>query len=376
MKVSFNNVLKKRKRQADNLKKKGFFKSNVKIGKNEKKLENLEKSEKQEKGKKDKNCEFLENESLDYSKRKIRSNLVKNVSIKECVDTNKEIKEKRIRSGASLKKDVDFIENNDKKRKVEVLKDDKNNKKSKIKKLSRKIVINNIKSTPKSYYLLLICMIVLAVISIKLAINSHSSLYEESYEVFNNYDNTVNTDNETEGNNLNVEPITNSLSSIKELNENKTSTNTNTETKKTKVNTVAVKIEPLVFIKPLNGTIQKIFSSDKVIYSKTLDMWKTHDGIDISGNLTDDVFSIEKGIVTKVYNDSFLGTTVVIDHSQGYVSIYSNLQNVCVKEKQVLTKGQTIGEVGKTSIGEYCDDPHLHFQLMFNGNIIDPSYIY
>ncbi len=49
MKVSFNNVLKKRKRQADNLKKKEFFKSNVKIGKNEKKLENVEKQEKRKK---------------------------------------------------------------------------------------------------------------------------------------------------------------------------------------------------------------------------------------------------------------------------------------------------------------------------------------
>ena len=147
MKISFNNVLKKRKRQADNLKKKEFFKSNVKIGKNEKKLENVEK---QEKSKKEKNGEFLENENLDYSKRKIRSNLVKNVSIKECVDTNKEIKDRRIRSGASLKKEVDFVENNDKKRKVEVLKEDKNNKKSKIKKLSRKIVINNIKKYTKN----------------------------------------------------------------------------------------------------------------------------------------------------------------------------------------------------------------------------------
>ena len=42
--------------------------------------------------------------------------------------------------------------------------------------------------------------------------------------------------------------------------------------------------EKLVFSAPLKGEIQKMYSTDKVIYSKTLEQWKTHDGIDISAD--------------------------------------------------------------------------------------------
>lgn len=50
----------------------------------------------------------------------------------------------------------------------------------------------------------------------------------------------------------------------------------------------------MTFSKPLNGQIQKPYSIDKVIYSKTLELWKTHDGIDISSQIGENVKSIEK----------------------------------------------------------------------------------
>ena len=114
--------------------------------------------------------------------------------------------------------------------------------------------------------------------------------------------------------------------------------------------------EKLVFSPPLDGKIQKMYSLDKVIYSKTLEQWKTHDGIDISADE---------------------GTTIQIEHKSGYRSVYCNLdENVYVSVGDSVIKGQKIGKVGNTSIGEYLDDPHLHFMLYLNDESINPTYIF
>ena len=133
--------------------------------------------------------------------------------------------------------------------------------------------------------------------------------------------------------------------------------------------------EQLVFTRPVDGEIQKMYSVDKVIYSKTLSQWKTHDGLDITGN--SDVKAIEKGVVDEIYVDSFYGKTIVIEHINGYRSQYSNLdENTYVNVGESVVKGQKIGKVGNTSVGEYLDEPHLHFMLFLNDKSINPTYLY
>ncbi len=145
-----------------------------------------------------------------------------------------------------------------------------------------------------------------------------------------------------------------------------------------KVVTTPSKVEEkLVFSSPLKGEIQKMYSIDKVIYSKTLEQWKTHDGIDIAADEGTEVKSIEKGVVESIENDSFYGTTIKIEHKSGYKSVYCNLdKNVYVTVGESVVKGQKIGKVGNTSIGEYLDDPHLHFMLYLNDESVDPTYIF
>lgn len=140
---------------------------------------------------------------------------------------------------------------------------------------------------------------------------------------------------------------------------------------------VEKKVEKLIFCTPIDGTIQKIYSLDKVIYSKTLDQWKTHDGLDISPTGSKEVKAIEKGVVDEVYYDNFYGKTIVIEHISGYKSKYSNLDNdVYVSVGESVIKGQKIGKVGNTSVGEYLDDSHLHFMIYLNDESINPSYLY
>ena len=82
-------------------------------------------------------------------------------------------------------------------------------------------------------------------------------------------------------------------------------------------------------------------------------------------------------MVDSIYTDDFYGKTIKIEHIDGYVSVYSNLEeNVFVNVGESVIKGQKIGKVGNTSVGEALDNPHLHFTLYLNNNIVNPTYIF
>lgn len=252
----------------------------------------------------------------------------------------------------------------------------KDNKKINIKK-SLENLFRNKGNLSKGYYVLLFGMLVLGTASVAITFKAYNLFAKEDYELYaqnndNEENNVVSTISSIDENANEGENLVNSNAAEAKKSETKSSSNTNTTKTQNKVT-----VKPLSFSKPLNGQIQKPYSIDKVIYSKTLELWKTHDGIDISSQIGENVKSIEKGTVEKVYDDSFYGTTVVIDHGQGYKSSYSNLNSkVSVKEKQTVTKGQVIGKVSNTSIGEIKDEAHLHFTLFKDSNNVDPTYIF
>lgn len=252
----------------------------------------------------------------------------------------------------------------------------KDNKKINIKK-SLENLFRNKGNLSKGYYVLLFGMLVLGTASVAITFKAYNLFAKEDYDFYeqssdNEKNNVVSTISSIDENANEKENLVNSNVAEAKKSETKGSSNTNTTKTKNKVT-----VKPLTFSKPLNGQIQKPYSIDKVIYSKTLELWKTHDGIDISSQIGENVKSIEKGTVEKVYDDSFYGTTVVIDHGQGYKSSYSNLNSkVSVKEKQTVTKGQVIGKISNTSIGEIKDEAHLHFTLFKDNNNVDPTYIF
>lgn len=252
----------------------------------------------------------------------------------------------------------------------------KDNKKINIKN-SLENLFRNKGNLSKGYYVLLFGMLVLGTASVAITFKAYNLFAKEDYDFYeqssdNEENNVVSTISSIDENANEGENLVNSNAAEAKRGETKGSSNTNTTKTKNKVT-----VKPLTFSKPLNGQIQKPYSIDKVIYSKTLELWKTHDGIHISSQIGENVKSIEKGTVEKVYDDSFYGTTVVIDHGQGYKSSYSNLNSkVSVKEKQTVTKGQVIGKVSNTSIGEIKDEAHLHFTLFKDNNNVDPTYIF
>ena len=69
-----------------------------------------------------------------------------------------------------------------------------------------------------------------------------------------------------------------------------------------------------------------------------------------------------------------IGLTVVIEHNNGYSTVYSNLLKAeFVTAGESVKKGQTIGTVGNTATFEISDEPHLHFEITKDGTNLDPE---
>lgn len=133
----------------------------------------------------------------------------------------------------------------------------------------------------------------------------------------------------------------------------------------------AVASQPMV--RPINGEIINEFSGGELVKSKTLNVWKTHDGVDIAGVLDEKVKSMTSGTVTKVYEDPMMGASVIIDHGNGIEGYYCNLsKDIPVSEGQKVSAGTIIGMVGNTAESEINEPSHLHFAVKKNSNWIDP----
>ena len=74
------------------------------------------------------------------------------------------------------------------------------------------------------------------------------------------------------------------------------------------------------------------------------------------------------------YNNKVMGTTVVIRHEDGYTTKYSCLaQEVMVAAGDIVTMGQQIGCVGTTALLESALDPHVHFSVTCDNEVVDPA---
>lgn len=129
----------------------------------------------------------------------------------------------------------------------------------------------------------------------------------------------------------------------------------------------------LVLIKPVDGDIIMEFAKDKLTYSKTLDEWTTHNGVDIKASSGTAVVAAMDGVVSKIYKDDKLGNTVVIKSGK-YETRYANLEDgISVKQGDKITKGQEIGKVGSSARFEIAEDAHVHFELLKDGVYLDPA---
>ena len=122
-----------------------------------------------------------------------------------------------------------------------------------------------------------------------------------------------------------------------------------------------------------DGKILNDYTGEKLIKSKTMNDWRVHRGIDIEMAVGTDVASIEDGKVLKVFDDKQYGKTVIIEHTGGYSSVYSNLDDeVLVEAEMKVKKGDIIGKTGNSAKAEKEEAPHLHFEIVLSGEQINP----
>ena len=100
-----------------------------------------------------------------------------------------------------------------------------------------------------------------------------------------------------------------------------------------------------------------------------------HSGIDIDGYGNDGapVVASDGGtVVTASYNDGY-GNYVIIDHGNGYQTLYAHMSGLAVGAGQTVSQGQTVGYLGATG---RATGTHCHFEVFINGERTDPAQFF
>lgn len=127
---------------------------------------------------------------------------------------------------------------------------------------------------------------------------------------------------------------------------------------------------------PVSGQIVMDYSMETSIYDKTLELYRTNDSISISSPEGTDVMASAEGIVENIFEDNESGKTIVINHGNGWMSTYSQLQTeVNVDVGQVVKEGEVIGKIGSPSNYSVLLGPHLEFKVSKDNLASDPKLV-
>ncbi|MEF2175293.1 MAG: peptidoglycan DD-metalloendopeptidase family protein [Candidatus Absconditabacteria bacterium] len=105
-----------------------------------------------------------------------------------------------------------------------------------------------------------------------------------------------------------------------------------------------------------------------------------HKGIDIPRPQGSEIYSPANGIVYKVVNQDGPGLNrMIMFHKYGYVTVYIHMNKIFVQPGDYVSRGQLIGLIGgkpgTRGAGLLTTGPHLHFEIIKNGEYIDPLTI-
>jgi murein DD-endopeptidase MepM/ murein hydrolase activator NlpD len=95
-----------------------------------------------------------------------------------------------------------------------------------------------------------------------------------------------------------------------------------------------------------------------------------HKGMDISGGSGQPIVAPRSGTVAATGDYFFNGNTVLLDHGQGFITMYCHMSEIAVEEGQQVVTGDILGAIGATG---RVTGPHLHFGTYLNGTAVDPA---
>jgi murein DD-endopeptidase MepM/ murein hydrolase activator NlpD len=96
---------------------------------------------------------------------------------------------------------------------------------------------------------------------------------------------------------------------------------------------------------------------------------RMHSGIDVPAPTGTRLIASAEGYVRFAGWSGGYGNTVIIDHGNGYSTLYAHNSRNRVTTGQFVTRGQHIADVGSTGMST---GPHLHFEIRINNSAINP----
>ncbi len=103
------------------------------------------------------------------------------------------------------------------------------------------------------------------------------------------------------------------------------------------------------------------------------DYWSGHLGVDVAAGEGAPIFAADSGVVVFAgWATGGYGNMVMIDHGNGYQTLYAHMSSVTAVCGQSISAGRTIGYSGSTG---HSTGPHLHFEVRYQGGFVNPWYV-
>ncbi|MEE0968512.1 MAG: M23 family metallopeptidase [Clostridia bacterium] len=132
---------------------------------------------------------------------------------------------------------------------------------------------------------------------------------------------------------------------------------------------------PEKFLLPVTGILSKGHDTELQVFSETMNDYRVHTGVDIVCAENTPVYAAADGVISQVWNDPLMGTSIAISHSGECYTVYRNLSKEIpsgIAEGAEVKAGQLIASVGNTAMIEIAEEPHLHFEMTVQGKSANP----
>lgn len=130
------------------------------------------------------------------------------------------------------------------------------------------------------------------------------------------------------------------------------------------------------FSSPLNYTeigLDYTYGPDHLfVWKSTLNEWSAHKAVDLHAAEGTEVKAMYDGTVIKADSTFNNGYFVTVDHGGGVIATYASIKDLEVREGDVVKQGDVLGYVSTTAECEFKEGPHLHLEVAFNGEAVDP----
>lgn len=125
---------------------------------------------------------------------------------------------------------------------------------------------------------------------------------------------------------------------------------------------------------PVDGNVIIPYNMEETVYFATLNQYKYNPAVMIAGEVGEEVWAATDGEVTSIMEEAQTGTTVTINLGDGYETVYGQLDRLQVEKGDRVEKGVLIGYLGKPTKYYSVEGPNLYFQLLKDGNPINPLH--